>query len=166
MLWLIESFRVLRTSLLYRLYAGVVLHWVHLLVEVLRAEVAEVREREYGLSLLGFFGGDLYDLFLLDDLDLCLEEALSSDHLCVLDYHRLHLGRRLLLLYGIVKISVEVDVLVSLGRQDVHLVEVLGGRHIHLLGVRRQHVSRRHRLRWSELDRSLARDMDHLLLLS
>jgi len=34
----------------------------------------------------------LNDLFLFNDFDLSLEEALTADHLSVFDYHCLHLG--------------------------------------------------------------------------
>lgn len=93
LLWLIKSLGVFGTCLLYRLYAGVVLHWVHFLVEVLRAEVAKVRECKDWLTFLGLLSGNLNDLFLLYYFNLSLEEAFSSDHLCVLHYHSLHLRR-------------------------------------------------------------------------
>jgi hypothetical protein len=89
---MIESLGVLGTCLLYRLYASEVLHGVHLLIEVLCAEVTEVRECEYRFTFFGFLGRNLNDLFLFNDFDLSLEEAFTSDHLSVFDYHRLHLG--------------------------------------------------------------------------
>ena len=89
---MIESLGVLGTSLLYRLYASELLHRVHLLIEVLCAEVTEFRECEYRFSFFGFLGRHLYDLFLFNDFDLSLEEAFTADHLSVLDDHRLHLG--------------------------------------------------------------------------
>ena len=89
---MIESLGVLGTCLLYRLYASEVLHGVYLLIEVLCAEVTEVRECKYRFPFFGFLGRHLYDLFLFNDFDLSLEEAFTTDHLSVLDYHCLHLG--------------------------------------------------------------------------
>lgn len=91
-LLLIESLGILRTGLLNRLNAGEFRHWVNLFVEVFGAEIAEIGERKYRLSLLGFISGDLNVLFLLNDFDLSLEEAFTTDHLSVFNYHRLHLG--------------------------------------------------------------------------
>ena len=90
---MVEPLRVFRTCLLYRLYAGELLHWVNLLIEILCAEVTEVRERKYRLSLFGFLCRHLYNLFFFYNFNLCLEEPFSPDHLCMFHYHCLHLWR-------------------------------------------------------------------------
>ena len=92
MLWLIESLGVLRTCLLYRLYAGELLHRVHLLIEVLCAEVTEVGECEYRVSFFGLLSRHLYDFLFFYDFDLSLKEAFTADHLSMPDDHSLHLG--------------------------------------------------------------------------
>lgn len=91
-LLLIESLGILRTCLLNRLNAGKFCYWVNLLVEVFGPEITEVGERKYRLSLLGFLGGDLNVLLLFYDFDLSLEEAFTTYHLGVFNYHSFHLG--------------------------------------------------------------------------
>lgn len=63
------------------------------------------------------------------------------------------------------KVFIKVKVLISLSGEDVDLIEVFG-HHIHLFGIRGEHVSRGQRLGRCELDRGLSGHMNHLLLLS
>ena len=74
------------------LETGKVLKWIDLLLEVLCAEIREAREGKNSLILARLLlvlrpNSHLYDLLLLNDVNLRLEEPATTDDLSVLYYN-------------------------------------------------------------------------------